>query len=97
MRLFLSLPLPNHVAEHLQKAVHSVEAAAPQTPGNRRPALRWVPEEQRHITLAFYGEHQRYTFTGKGTTSGPCHSGPGPRQAPGCRTAPSPGGRPFDL
>lgn len=56
MRLFLSLPLPNHVAEHLQEAVHSVEAAAPQTPGNRRPALRWVPEEQRHITLAFYGE-----------------------------------------
>lgn len=28
----------------------------PPEPGNGRPALRWVPEELRHITLAFYGE-----------------------------------------
>lgn len=57
MRLFTSLALPLTVAEHLQMALGSVDAAVPQPGGGSgRPALRWVPEEQRHITLAFYGE-----------------------------------------
>jgi 2'-5' RNA ligase len=57
MRLFVSLPLPPEVQEHLALAVRSVSELDP-VPGSRggRPALRWVPEEQRHITLAFYGE-----------------------------------------
>lgn len=57
MRLFASLSLPSTVAEHLQMALRSVEAAAPDPrPGRGRPVLRWVSTEQRHITLAFYGE-----------------------------------------
>lgn len=55
MRLFACLGLPSHVAEHLDLAVRSVNAAAPDS-GRGRPALRWVPTEQRHITTAFYGE-----------------------------------------
>lgn len=55
MRLFASLSLPPTAAEHLQMALRSVDASAPPG-GGGRPALRWVPTEQRHITLAFYGE-----------------------------------------
>jgi RNA 2',3'-cyclic 3'-phosphodiesterase len=57
MRLFVSLPLPPEIQQHLDLAVHSVTELDP-VPGVQggRPALRWVPEEQRHITLAFYGE-----------------------------------------
>ncbi|MBK0418937.1 2'-5' RNA ligase family protein [Leucobacter sp. CSA1] len=72
MRLFLSLPLPATVAEHLDLAVGAVADAAAwgvgATDGRRggaergsesgsgRPAVRWTPREQRHITLAFLGE-----------------------------------------
>lgn len=57
MRLFAALMLPAAAAEHLQMAVRSVDATAPDpTAGRGRPLLRWVPYEQRHITLAFYGE-----------------------------------------
>ncbi|MDR5712316.1 RNA 2',3'-cyclic phosphodiesterase [Nesterenkonia flava] len=56
MRLFASLRLPESVAEHLDSAIRSVEASAPWPSGRGRPALRWVPAEQRHITLAFFGE-----------------------------------------
>lgn len=55
MRLFASLRLPSHAADHLDLAVRSIDAAAPGS-GLGRPALRWVPAEQRHITTAFYGE-----------------------------------------
>lgn len=55
MRLFASLRLPSHAADHLDLAVRSIDAAAPGS-GRGRPALRWVPAEQRHITTAFYGE-----------------------------------------
>lgn len=57
MRLFAALCLPEKVAEHLETAVRSVDATAPtRSAGPGRPALRWVPALQRHITLAFYGE-----------------------------------------
>lgn len=57
MRLFVSLPLPPDVQEHLDLAVRSVTALDPvPAPRSGRPTLRWVPEEQRHITLAFFGE-----------------------------------------
>lgn len=55
MRLFVSLPLPDHVQDHLALAVRSVTDLDP-APAPGRPALRWVPPEQRHITVAFYGE-----------------------------------------
>ncbi|MPV37723.1 2'-5' RNA ligase family protein [Georgenia subflava] len=57
MRLFVSLPLPATVQDHLGLAVNSVTAQDPVPDLSRGPrALRWVPAEQRHITLAFYGE-----------------------------------------
>ncbi|MHB1065280.1 MAG: 2'-5' RNA ligase family protein [Georgenia sp.] len=52
MRLFASLELPGAVQDHLDLAV----AALRGTPAAGPPALRWVPVEQRHITLAFFGE-----------------------------------------
>ncbi|MFC7405402.1 RNA 2',3'-cyclic phosphodiesterase [Georgenia alba] len=57
MRLFVCLPLPDQVAGHLDLAVQAVTTLDPApAPGAGRPALRWLPAEQRHITLAFYGE-----------------------------------------
>lgn len=56
MRLFVSLTPPAHVLEHLDDALDSVRALLPAEPGNSRPTLRWVAQEQRHITLAFFGE-----------------------------------------
>lgn len=53
MRLFVALPLPAEVQEHLELAV----AALGERPRTGGPdPLRWVPPEQRHVTLAFYGE-----------------------------------------
>ncbi|WP_448071741.1 RNA 2',3'-cyclic phosphodiesterase [Georgenia yuyongxinii] len=55
MRLFVALPLPPAVQEHLDLAVSALTGGA--APGGRGPhPVRWVPVEQRHITLAFYGE-----------------------------------------
>lgn len=56
MRLFVSLTPPEHVLEHLDGALDSVRSMVPPEVGAGPPALRWVPEELRHITLAFYGE-----------------------------------------
>lgn len=57
MRLFTAFELPEGIGEHLQMAVSSVESGVPGIPAGRgRPPLRWIPAEQRHITLAFYGE-----------------------------------------
>ena len=57
MRLFVGLFPPEHVGNHLDMAVESVSVeGAGLITGSRRPDLRWVPPEDRHITLAFYGE-----------------------------------------
>lgn len=57
MRLFVGFFLPEHINSHLGMAVDSVGASVPsEFPGYGRPALRWVAPENRHITLAFYGE-----------------------------------------
>lgn len=62
MRLFATFLLPDDVGRHLDTAVRAVEDAAnPSGYGSHpeaknRPALRWTPVEQRHITLAFYGD-----------------------------------------
>ncbi|MFD1719258.1 RNA 2',3'-cyclic phosphodiesterase [Georgenia deserti] len=57
MRLFVSLDLPTEVCAHLDLAVRSVTELDPAPlPGRGRPALRWTPAEQRHLTVAFYGE-----------------------------------------
>ncbi|GAA4424011.1 2'-5' RNA ligase family protein [Georgenia halophila] len=57
MRLYVSLHLPEDVSEHLDLAVRAVTDQDPAPlPGAGRPALRWVPMGERHITLAFFGE-----------------------------------------
>ena len=43
-RLFVALPIPEHVHEVLQTMCHGLNNA------------RWVPEENRHLTLFFIGE-----------------------------------------
>ncbi|GAB3192812.1 2'-5' RNA ligase family protein [Nesterenkonia suensis] len=52
----MSLAPPEGVLEHLDDALASVQAMLPPEAGNGPPALRWVPTDLRHITLAFYGE-----------------------------------------
>jgi 2'-5' RNA ligase len=53
MRLFVALALPPDVQRHLDLAASALLA----DDERRGPhPLRWVPMEQRHITLAFYGE-----------------------------------------
>ncbi|MGQ7788051.1 RNA 2',3'-cyclic phosphodiesterase [Nesterenkonia sp. K-15-9-6] len=56
MRLFVSLTPPPEVLDHLDNALESVRALVPLETGHGPPALRWVPEELRHITVAFFGE-----------------------------------------
>ncbi|GAB3062386.1 RNA 2',3'-cyclic phosphodiesterase [Sediminivirga luteola] len=56
MRLFASLPLPREVAAHLQLVAGPLADVGGFAASRGRPAVRWVPAEQRHITLAFYGE-----------------------------------------
>ena len=51
MRLFAALVPPAAALAHLAAAVAQAVSGA----GSAVP-LRWVPAEQRHLTLAFYGE-----------------------------------------
>jgi len=53
MRLFASVRPPAAVLEHL---AHALDGVAPASLDGGPPPLRWVPPEQRHVTLAFYGE-----------------------------------------
>jgi len=51
VRVFVAIRPPTRVLDHLELAVEGVAAA-----GGAHPALRWVPREQRHITLAFFAD-----------------------------------------
>ncbi|MBO1753230.1 RNA 2',3'-cyclic phosphodiesterase [Actinotalea sp. BY-33] len=54
MRLFLAVRPPQHVLDHLSLALEGVAASLP-TAGGPRP-VRWSAPENRHVTVAFYGE-----------------------------------------
>ncbi|WP_157983874.1 RNA 2',3'-cyclic phosphodiesterase [Nesterenkonia muleiensis] len=56
MRLFVGFFLPEHINDHLQMALESVNGAPGDADGRGRHPLRWVAPEDRHITLAFYGD-----------------------------------------
>ena len=49
MRLFAAIRPPAAALEHLDRALAPLRAG----PGER---LRWVPPDQLHLTVAFYGE-----------------------------------------
>jgi len=53
MRVFACLRPPAVALDHLQ---HALDGVTPVPTHNGPPPLRWVPAEQRHVTLAFYGE-----------------------------------------
>lgn len=53
MRVFAAIRPPAHVLEHLSGALSAIE---PPPTHDGPPPLRWTTPEQRHITLAFYGE-----------------------------------------
>ena len=54
MRLFAAVLPPRPVLDHLERALVSVRGGT--DPQDSRGALRWTPDHQRHLTLAFYGE-----------------------------------------
>lgn len=54
MRLFAAVVPPPAVLEHLDEALAAVRAGM--NPTDARGPLRWTDPEQRHLTLAFYGE-----------------------------------------
>ena len=53
MRLFTAVYPSAEAIAHLELALHGVGGAAVTDPG---AGLRWVPAEQRHVTLLFHGE-----------------------------------------
>ncbi|WP_159798025.1 RNA 2',3'-cyclic phosphodiesterase [Puerhibacterium puerhi] len=53
MRLFTAVYPSAEASAHLDLALGGVGGAAVADPG---ASLRWVPKEQRHVTLAFHGE-----------------------------------------
>ena len=53
MRLFVAVVPPAPVRDHLERALSSVRSARGD---GERPAWRWAPPGDRHVTLAFFGE-----------------------------------------
>ncbi len=53
MRLFTAVYPSPEASAHLDLALGALGGPAVSDPG---PGLRWVPKEQRHVTLAFHGE-----------------------------------------
>ena len=54
MRLFAAVLPPPHVLAHAEQALDAVRGAGEES-GPAGP-LRWAPPDDRHLTLAFYGE-----------------------------------------
>jgi len=54
VRLFAAVRPPVDVLDHLEGALASVRAGT--EPGPGRGPLRWTVPEDRHVTVAFYGE-----------------------------------------
>ena len=54
MRLFAAVQPPAHALEHLEGALDAVRGPDEEV-GGVGP-LRWAPPEDRHVTLAFFGE-----------------------------------------
>lgn len=54
MRLFVAVVPPPAVRDHLEVALASVRSTHEQD--DSRGPLRWAPADDRHLTLAFYGE-----------------------------------------
>lgn len=54
MRLFAAVQPPLDALDHLERALGSVRGAA--DPGDTRGPVRWTSADDRHLTLAFYGE-----------------------------------------
>ncbi|MDO8144705.1 MULTISPECIES: RNA 2',3'-cyclic phosphodiesterase [unclassified Isoptericola] len=52
MRLFTAVYPPREALEHLDLALGGVGGGSPTAPAG---GPRWVPREQRHVTLAFHG------------------------------------------
>ena len=53
MRLFAAVQPPVHVLDHVEQALEAVRGA--EESGGAGP-LRWAPPDDRHLTLAFFGE-----------------------------------------
>jgi RNA 2',3'-cyclic 3'-phosphodiesterase len=49
LRLFIALPLPEQLKQHLQELQEQLKALLPQ------PEIRWTTPEQWHLTLIFLG------------------------------------------
>ncbi len=56
MRLFAAVRPPDDALGHLEGALASVRGGPAARPRAGRAGLRWTPPEDRHVTLAFYGE-----------------------------------------
>jgi 2'-5' RNA ligase len=54
VRLFVAVVPPTDVLEHLEAALTSVRGGQGESPG--RGSLRWTLPDDRHLTLAFFGE-----------------------------------------
>lgn len=56
MRLFAAVAPPPEVLDHLERALEMVRAGLGQDALDVRAPLRWTVPEDRHLTVAFYGD-----------------------------------------